>query len=662
MISVPISISTLHDDNIDVIIDELLRGQVGRVFICCFPSFLDEEELDKAITAFAEYKNVFEKNGIEVGAWLDSFGHGAGLLGMKGSEKKNRFVRQTGFWGGKTPDTVCPLDKDFRDLFLKYVKKFACVKPSLIMFDDDFRLSVRSYGIGCACRLHMKEYAKRIGCRLPKPYLFSKIFSGKPNRYRTIWLEMSRDTLISFAKDVRKAVDDVCPDIRVGACTCYDTWDWEGTDGIEIAYAFAGKTRPFMRFIGAPYWEYTHGCENICDVVEYTRMQQAWCQSEDIEVFAEGDVYPRPRYIVPARGLELYDTVIRACGDCGILKYMFDYVNEYGYETGYSELHIRNENYRKFFSQCFSGARPIGVRVIEKMHKFENSYIDRDISLPELDNFPEFIKTMIRPFGNPFGKIRYMEQYFFGRAQKVLVPNGIPVIYSGDGICNACFGDNAYFVDERDFAKGMILDERAARILTKRGFDVGFETSEKIKTTQEYYENGKTILGLKGSRYFRGMTCRPNAHETSWFDGKKRYVSSYRYENAEGYRFFVLGFDAYLVFNDSDANWLYNYYRQEQLVFATEWVGRDSLPVVTRRNPHLALYMATKAEDIIVGLANYFDDEAINVTLNAAFDFCDVSFIGCNGTISGKSVVVQSVPSYGFSIIVFKKTIMCICK
>ena len=52
-------------------------------------------------------------------------------------------------------------------------------------------------------------------------------------------------------------------------------------------------------------------------------MESAWTKNGEIEIMAEGDVYPRPRTLCPASCLEGFDTAIRASGCTdGVLKYV----------------------------------------------------------------------------------------------------------------------------------------------------------------------------------------------------------------------------------------------------------------------------------------------------------------------------------------------------
>ena len=114
----------------------------------------------------------------------------------------------------------------------------------------------------------------------------------------------------------------------------------------SISKALAGDTKPIIRLIGAPYWAVDKFLGNMLqDVVELERMESSWTSAEDIEIIAEGDTYPRPRYIVPSSLLEMYDMAMRIDGShTGILKYMVDYNSTAEFETSYLTRHSRKIN------------------------------------------------------------------------------------------------------------------------------------------------------------------------------------------------------------------------------------------------------------------------------------------------------------------------------
>ena len=75
-----------------------------------------------------------------------------------------------------------------------------------------------------------------------------------------------------------------------------------------------------------------------------SRLEAGWNHYDDIEIIAEGDVYPRPRLNCAANYLEGFDTALRASGAIdGILRICMDYVSNVGYESGYLKQYLKNK-------------------------------------------------------------------------------------------------------------------------------------------------------------------------------------------------------------------------------------------------------------------------------------------------------------------------------
>lgn len=355
-LSVPVSIQTMNKKSLPIFVEEFRRAEVSRVFLCGLIPFYKKDCYIYQEPEKMEFLiSYLKEQGFEVGVWEGAFGHGGILTHDQQSEYVDSFTRIEGVDGKVEEEAFCPLDKNLQNCYYHAIKRLAQMQPDIIMFDDDFRLNTRRYNMGCCCELHLKQYYQEIGEEIPRSKLEEVIFTGGENRYRSAWLKVMGDSLLDFAQLMRAAVDEVDENIRLGSCTCHDIWDFSGTDGIRLAKVFAGKTKPFLRTIGAPY----HGIR-VQNAVEYTRMQAAWCQHEDIEIFTEGDVYPRPRYIVPSRLLEIFDLALLATGETdGILKYMFDYNRDVTYERGYTARHVKNKLLRDGIKNFFGDKKTL---------------------------------------------------------------------------------------------------------------------------------------------------------------------------------------------------------------------------------------------------------------------------------------------------------------
>ena len=626
-VTVPLYLSVINEESLPVFLEEFQKAKASRVLLCGFgtvfketsPLHTDAEKIERTI-------RYFQSHGLEVGLWINCLGHGAALSHEREGAGQE-FTEMEGIHGDKYGFAYCPLDPDFTEAFGKAVGKLAGLHPDLIRLDDDFRLNLRKYYFGCWCPLHLSEYYKRIGEEIPREKLEELIFTGKKNKYRSAYMELAADTLLNFARAMRKAVDAVDPTIRMSACGCFDTWDFEGTDCIEIAKAFAGDTRPFLRTIGAPY----HHSE-LCNVIEESRNQLWWCKDSGVEVITEGDTYPRPRYNVPSKGLELFDLALLADGSAdGILKYMTDYVQDVHYEMGYAERHVKNEPLRQGIKELFDGKTPIGVRVHAVMHKVENWDLG--------DTFqPGVAKKLIDSVKSP---------------HKIISHNSIPTVYGdGDYPILLC-GENARYITEKDLANGAILDIPAARILQEAGVDVGLVSEESGQFAEEYFRKDKDAIRNISDVALKRIVCRENAQVLSVFLPDET-PAAYTYENDGGQRFLVLAYDAYD--SGKNANYFNNYYRQAQLIEAIEWIGGKKLPAVSVKNPYLYMLTSSDGEVMSVALFNIFPDDILHPVICLDKEYDEIRFLNCTGTLAGDKVLLSEMGPYAVAAFEVKRS------
>lgn len=621
-LSVPISMITLTKDNAHIYLEQLQQCGAQRVFLCCIgevytPKSLihtDPQRLRWAI-------DYFRGAGLEVGIWFNGFGHGAPLSGADPTGNPEGFTPMAGVMGDTVAEALCPLDQRFAKTYRDAVAKLAALEPDILMLDDDFRLNSRGYYMGCFCQLHLQEYYRRIGEEIPRERLEGLIFTGGPNKYRTAYMQMQRDTLLDFAKMLRLAVDEVAPQVRLGACTVLDNWDYAGTDAIEIAKAFAGSTAPYLRTIGAAYWK-----GPLCAVIEDTRLQQSWCKDAGLEVFAEGDTYPRPRYNISSARLELYDLALLADGTGGgILKYMFDYTFRHDYEPGYIQRHIRNAPLRQQVRELFGGKTPIGVRSFNVTHKIEN---------------------WVLPDTPPKGIASRLVKCYRSAARSILAGNGIPTAYEGCGWPTQIFGENARYVTEDDLKNGALLDAPAAKILAQRGIDTGLLSSEDAVFTGEFFEDAQDTARNPGAAALQRVTCADGATVLSRFL-PDHSPAAYTYENAAGQRFLVLACDWYM--SDVSANYFENYYRQAQLIEGLQWAGQKKLPATCTKNPGLYLLTSSDGSAMSVAMLNIFDDDIIEPVVRLDKAYSGIRFVNCSGTLDGDTVCLESMAPHSFA-------------
>lgn len=520
-VSVPISMETLNEQSLPRFGQLLIQMGANRVFLCCagevyLKNSMFYQEPERLARAISYFRNL----GMEVGIWVNAFGHGS-LLTHQTEKDVGDYTPIEDAHGGTAPVAFCPLDPRFSADYVRGIRTVAALKPDLIMLDDDLRFNRRGnhFTLGCFCPNHLKWYYTLLGEEIPREEIEERIFTGGPNKYRDAYLQMIRQTLLDFAHLLRKAVDEVDPTIRMGASICTTMWDSAGTDVLELAKAFAGSTKPFARIAGAPY----HNV-NIIPIVERARQQCAWGKDSGVELFCEGDTYPRPRYAVPSRPLELFDLAMACDGTAdGMLQYVFDYTHDLSHEEGYAKRIIRNLPMRQNAAALFTGKNAAGVYVHDVMHKLQQWQLPEQLH----KNTVQWIQ------GSPSK----------GAAADVLARNSIATAYSPTEYPVLLLGENARHIDLMLLKNGAILDIDAAGILQQRGIDTGLLAVEPGETgsSEWFASENETELNVGCAANVRIRT--KGQAESFYRPGGD--PASYRYENKDGLRFLVLAYRHY---------------------------------------------------------------------------------------------------------------------
>lgn len=610
-ISLPIQNKSLNDENRPQFVDQCRKAKVDRIFLTA--------SLHENCDVLKQNIQYFKNNGFEVGIWVgNTIGHGSTLLESRDTGEKPKYQRLVNLDGKEMYSTNCPLDKDFQKHLGEQLAKLTDCGTDLLMLDDDYRLSQHGGSPCCACPLHMAKISKYCGEEVSVEKLNKYAFSGKKNKYRDAWMKAQGESLEELAAEIRKAVDKVNPKASISACSAYCSWDLDGTDPIRLTKIFAGENKKFLRLHGAPYWA-PHNNKPIATVCEIARMFASFCRDEDIEIFSEGDAYPRPRFNTPAAYVEIHDAALRADGyHDGILKYMIEYGPAPLYETGYIDRHVRDLNKLESINRYFSKGANAGVRVLIKPHLIEDS----DLSISPL-----------------------RQQSPYPTAGMLLSMCSIPTVYHGNGICKALFGENARHFEPSDFADGAILDGVAASILTERGIDVGLESIGEWTENNigAIFENDtgfqKIAIGAK-AKILCGNFKR-NIHTVlSTNDSDKARTLAYKYENKNGQKFLVFTFCADSL--SSYPAFLRSYEIMSVLKRGIEWISGKKLPVSTDHAPELYT-LCEKGEDYTsVALLNCFLDCVLSPTVTLDREYSKIEFSGASGRIEGNKVIFDT--------------------
>ena len=610
-LSVPLMNHTLERAGRQALYRRLKRAGAQRVFLAVDCYTLDETKLEQRLAQLKDNCAFFQSRGFEVGCWFWTLQ----------LPEENTFTKLTLLDGQVRQGECCPADPAFQTFAAEYVKKLAATGVDLILFDDDFRLTSQDRDLACFCPLHQEMLNQRLG-RPVTAQEIQKALEGAENPVRTALQQIKKETLEGFARRMRQALDQVAPQVRLGLCAGMSLWDVDGTDAPTLSRILAGATRPLLRLSAAPYWV-SHRLWNhrLQDVIELHRLEHSWC-GDDIEIMAEGDTYPRPRFTCPAAYLEAFDLAVRTTESAdGILKYMADYVSEDGYETGYFDRHNKNRARYRAINELFAGREATGLRVYEYMHKLPYQ------TLPPLRESP-----------------RNLQKYFFPYAARALAANAIPTTYQGIGCGGICFGENARHLPPEALGSGLILDVGAARLLEELGVDVGLESAlGQEPVDEECFPDYSRHVRIAGTAPV--LTPKAGAKVTSYYqNGHRTRPGSYLYENRAGQRFLVLGFEAYTA---RETFWR-QYQRPRQIADLLPQLSGQRLSAYCPNSPDLYLIAKKGPKGLSVALFNLCPDavEAPLIYLDRAYQ--SLRCVGTRGKLTQDTVRLGRLGAYEF--------------
>lgn len=600
-----------------------------------FSSLETLEMIKKTIT-------LFESHGIEVIVWLgETCGHNGGT-----PDENPPYTPVRSIESGDSR-AFCVTDEKFIKAFGNWLCSLAEVGAKAILIDDDWRMNFRYEGFGCCCKNHMAAFTKELGEDFDEKDIASKVFNGGKSKYRDAWIKAQSDGMLNFAKRMRQALDTVNPETRLGFCCNPSTWSVDCTNVPEVAKAFAGNTKPFLRTTAGPYWVvlwhndyYTP--KTLGEVVELTRVQADWCKDFDVDIISEGDTYPKPRFTTPAAYLECYDMALRAADEnIGILKSAID-VRNVTYEPGYVDAMVRNKPHYDWIEKHFYGKKCVGVTPYNNMFVFPNAELDCNSR-----------KSMM-----------YINTSCFVASAKFIALTSTPTAYGEDGI-SVIFGESGRYAGEKELKNGAIIDISAAKFLAERGYDVGIEdfTGEAENDAKDFFDltfhryiDEDYAIRLNAGGFYHNPKLKDNVTVlTEFVRGEHRDNGIFTYENADGMRFMVLPFDVESV--KEVYGWLGCYSLRRLVNNNLEWLGRKPVPVLLDTDAPECYLVAKEDENTItVGVWNMHADKIENAKFIISGDYSDVEFYACDGVMEDGYVTLKTtVYPYEFAAFELKK-------
>ena len=165
------------------------------------------------------------------------------------------YTRIVRFNGTEAPFSTCPLDPEYRKRFAEDAAfVLAKAHPDFFITEDDFGISCHG-GMGCFCKHHLEEFARREGRYYSREEL-ELLFTEKKVESRELlrrWQKLSCDSLALFAAAIREEADKLTPEIPMGIMDPGSS-EKDGNSTESAARAIAGKNHiPFARFHGTFY-------------------------------------------------------------------------------------------------------------------------------------------------------------------------------------------------------------------------------------------------------------------------------------------------------------------------------------------------------------------------------------------------------------------------
>lgn len=380
-------------------------------------------------TLFGRTREAVRKYGIECGWFL------ALTLKSGPSPDFTAILRPD---GSEHPFASCPLDPVFKKRYCEDIALFCKIaRPDFIFTEDDFSLCAA--GGGCYCKHHLGEFARRVGRAYSREELTERFARKNPEDIELLreWRRLLRDSLVDFAKAVRKEVDKENPEIPIGSMQsgCADD---DGDTTEAIARALAGeKHTPFSRIYGTFYsgMEAKRLPEEMFHAL-YSKQHIG----DNFRFYHETDGYPHSRFYTAAKHLDVLMGTAFSYGFDGSLYFCRHFFEDGEGEPLYGRLHAREINRYQRVSDLAKRCEIKGVGI--EYDPF-TSTVDRDYP----DTMPLWVKCISR-FGIPYTSLDSPVTLWDSRQAK----------YSSDGrILEKLSGC-------------LILDGDAAAVLCERGY------------------------------------------------------------------------------------------------------------------------------------------------------------------------------------------------
>ena len=555
-------------------------------------------------------KNKLSPHDIEVGWWC------APSL-RSGSGAPFQYIYDLS--GTVSKISLCPLDPDFIEDFSNKVAAVVEIsRPFMVQFEDDFELSHQPPEVtfGCFCPLHIAEFNKRHNKSYSREELVNHFKTVTPEsmKLRRAWAELSRDSLVVLAGEIRNKIDAIAPETRVMLCQSGMS-DFDGDFTEAVTQAFAGQTRPAVRLYGTSYG--SDDSQSLPDNV-FHALYSIQHLPENFECFHESDTYPHTRFFMSAAKIRSLITAALSYGFDDSLFYATQYLDNPAEEKAYAKM-FHSEIKR--FDALRTAVQNCEVTGVEVVHRpfahIVNPYSGR--GRPGITSGAAWVSALGR-FGIPYTS-----------------KNGNVKLISGNMI---------EMMDEEEIrellAGGVLMDGGAAFSLYQKGWGemIGAEEVSRGREANFCFEGlqaGVSFSDVKGDLMYN-LIFAPAGTEsgdffvlkpvsgaeiiTNFLDAEEKPITPgmYRYVNKLGGRVAVTALHAY-----NRSSGLFNYKKKEIVRQTIEWLANEPLPVFVKDLPNVfCIFNQSQSKDYaIITLINLCSDDFDSFSLQISAEWQD---------------------------------------
>ena len=331
----------------------------------------------------------------------------------------------------------CPYEPNLNEYIYNAVKIVALEKPDFFMGDDDMRMSSN-----CFCHYHLDALEKKTGRRFTREELSEYLKTAKPHDpIACAFEEVNIEGMDNLCKSIRKACDEVNPEINGAVCICGPRFDY-----VPSQLKYIGGPQPFLRISNANYLE--SNAKDQARVDRNTSWQTVNFRKLGVPLLDESDTCPHNRFSKSARTMNLHIV-------SGIL---------HGTDGGKLWLDASVQPLREE-SDFYENTIAANQGLYRELHRLMRSFT------PEcpITRIPPFESEPYPHIGMKFHSKSDWGVYALGRM-------GIPVYYTGmdgKGITLIAGEQVIYYTDEQlktMLSGSCLIDGVAASILTARGF------------------------------------------------------------------------------------------------------------------------------------------------------------------------------------------------